>query len=186
MDRWVSIFSEGIIIHLYMRCILTFVHVNVNYVVQLLLPLSAFFLNMCFVLTCAFLSYSRIKWRWCDWKKTVHTVISQCIQFSRQSSTSYGCSRPKLELSFLIIIITALKIKPKIRNFNHRALPNKNSWALADQLNLINPSGFVEKANCYCITAYLNWVYQKSTYLNIYVNALFHVFCCIQYNRAVA
>jgi hypothetical protein len=51
---------------------------------------------MCFVLTCAF--YLRIKSHWCDWKKTVHTVISQWkthrVYASRRSSATYSCSRP--------------------------------------------------------------------------------------------
>jgi hypothetical protein len=59
MARWVSIFSEGIIMHLtnvIYEMYTNFCYVNVYYVVQLMLPLSACFLNMCFVLTCAFLS----------------------------------------------------------------------------------------------------------------------------------
>jgi hypothetical protein len=41
------------------------------------LPLSAWFFNV-LVLICAF--YRRIKSRWCDWKKTVHTVIYRKTQ----------------------------------------------------------------------------------------------------------
>jgi hypothetical protein len=37
---------------------------NVYYVVQIMLPLSACFLNMCFVLTCAFLSQNKIALVW--------------------------------------------------------------------------------------------------------------------------
>jgi hypothetical protein len=65
MNRGVSIFSEGIILDDYC-CIWNVLTLSVQmyvakmyYVVQIVLPLSACFLNMCFVLTCAF--YLRIK-----------------------------------------------------------------------------------------------------------------------------
>jgi hypothetical protein len=60
------------------------------------LPLSACFL-IC-VLCWHVRFYPRIKSRWCDWKKTVHTVISQwktqrVYSFSAVFTT-YSCSRP--------------------------------------------------------------------------------------------
>jgi hypothetical protein len=85
MNHWVSIFSEGIILDDYCctNDVLTLSSQNVFNVANVfcksvlcstnVLPLSACFLNMCSVLTCAFLSQDKIVFASVTEGKTVHT-----------------------------------------------------------------------------------------------------------------
>jgi hypothetical protein len=136
------------------------------------LPLSACFLNMCFVLTCAF--YLRIKSRWYDWKKTLHTVISQwktqrVYSFSAVFTT-YSCSRPEVARKRKCKNLQDSGREPVVSIWLYVVLICSERRLLACSNWLIRQI-FIRKINireeiCYCITAYLNRVCQNSTYLN--------------------
>jgi hypothetical protein len=80
------------------QCVQTFVHVKcvLCNAMQMLLPLSLFF-KMCYVLTRAF--YRRIKSRcmWLNVKQCTPSSTGRHSMYtaSRQSSSAYGCNRPK-------------------------------------------------------------------------------------------
>jgi hypothetical protein len=164
------------------------------YGVQIVLPLSACFLNMCFVLTCAF--YLRIKLCWCDWKQCTQSSHSRrhslktASQRSSQHTAVVGqiiteCHRagPFSEVWFRDLqllesgsarIHRTVAREPKVSIWlyvvlicSERSLWERSHWLTCQ---IFRRKINIREEICSCITAYLNRICQNSTYLNSSAN----------------